>query len=470
MSLFKSTFWYSIGNLFSRFIGFILLPFYSHLIPVNDFANYALIMSSYAIMSAVYQGGLFAGFSKYYIENDDINAGKRLFTSVFNTIFIISLIISITITIFSKNVSSVILNSDKYSSLIVIAVWMLFFDTLFFTVLHLLKTQEISRKVVISTSFAAIMNFLLNLYFVFYLQINIKGILLAQLISGVLGFAIVLPVLSKNYLPGFDKDVLKKILWFSFPLLIAGIFSTLVDVIDRFILDHMLDKTAVGIYSFSYRIAMIMNVFVISFRTAWTPVSIRLYNSKVSFSKYFGTSFSRLVSFSILIILVVSLLIDDLFSFQIMGFEFFNPKYQPGIIIIPFVLLGYAFSGIVSFYSVYPYVTGKSRHFLISDVLTFVINVILNYLLIPVWGITGAAIATTLSFAVSVIYLRFISKEIKIIYQKKELAVIVLSGIVFFAIGYTQKILWLDILLILSYIFLVKIILNIKIGWKEKIA
>ena len=461
MSLFKSTAWYTLGALFARSLGFILLPFYSNLIPADDFGRYALIMSAYAIFSAVYQGGLFPGFSKYYLEKDDEKRRKKIFATCFSIIFILSLTISILATVFRQNVSSLILSSPDYGRLMVITAWMLFVDTLFFTVLHLLKTKEESKQVIYYTSLSALFNLILNFFFVFYLRQGVEGILLAQLFSGGVIVIIMTGVIKDNYRLIPDNKVLKSILIFSFPLLLAGVLSTFVDVLDRFILDHFLDKKLVGIYSFSYRIAMIMNIFVISFRTAWTPYSLRLLRLEKNYSVLFGQSFTKLIAISLLIFLAVSLFINDLFRFHLGSGTLFNAEYAPGIIIIPFILLGYLFSGLISFYSVYPYQSGKSYHFLISDFTAFVVNLVLNFVFIPRYGILGAAIATLVSFFAGFIYLYFVSRPIKIVYQVKELLTLVLYTAAFFLLGRMADNFWMNLVLVLGFTIVIQRSLNL---------
>jgi O-antigen/teichoic acid export membrane protein len=467
MSLFKSTFLYTIGNIFARSLSFILLPLYSNLISVEEFGNYALIMSGYVIMAAIYQGGLQAGFSKYYLENNDERYGKNIFSTLFNFVFILGLIISFILTYFSKQLSFLILNDVSRSDLVTIAIWMLFFDSLFFTILHLLKTKEQAKKVIYYSSYSAIVNFIFNIFLVYYLQYGIKGIFGAQLISGIISLIIVYPVLKENYKFTIENKLLRKILVFALPLLLSGVLSTFVDVVDRFIINELMDKKSVGLYSFSYRIALIMNVFIISFRTAWTPFSIRVYKD-AQYPRLFGASLTKLLAVSFLIFLFVSLLINDLFNTKIFDIYILNPEYAGGLNIIPVVMFGYIFSGLVSYYSVYPFISGKSYHFLVSDIIAFVTNIIFNFLLIPVWKLMGAAVATAISFIFSFLYLMIISKRIKTEFQKLELFSVVGLAVIFFVIGSYFNLFLVDVALMLSYSYLINSILKLnKLSFRD---
>lgn len=455
MSLFRSTIWYTVGNLFSRSLSFVLLPFYSNLIPVDEYGKYSLIMAGYVIFSAIYQGGIYSAFTKYYFENEKKENRTELFSTLFLFILSVSLTISIALSFFHKELATLLLNNENDSNLIQFAVWILFVDTVFYTILHLIKTQENSKKVVYYTSISAVFNLIFNLFFVYYIGNGVLGILQAQLLSGIFSIFIIIPILKNHLKFRISRELLVKLLVFSLPLLISGILSTCVDIIDRFLLDKFLDKTAVGLYSFSYRIAMVMNLFVISFRTAWTPYSLRLYKKNTDYSYSSGLSFSKLLASSILIFLITNCFIDDLFTIKVFNTTVLNIKYAGGISIIPVVMIGYLFSGLSSFYSVYPYVANKSYHFLISDLIAFIVNIILNLILIPQYNLMGAAFATMISFSAGCAYLFLISRSIVIYYQKTEILVFIILGAFAFVLTNYYKLLFVDVIILMFFSYLV---------------
>jgi O-antigen/teichoic acid export membrane protein len=172
-----------------------------------------------------------------------------------------------------------------------------------------------------------------------------------------------------------------------------------------------------------------------------------------------------LVAVSCLLLLVVSLLARYLFDIQILGVSFFNPIYRSGIVIIPIVMIGYLFNGISSYYSVYPQVSNKSYHLMFSELLAFIMNVILNIILIPYFGIIGAALSTAIGFLCGASYLFTISrKEIKIEYHLKELSIIIIPTLVFLLVGKNVNSIMIDILLILLYLFILRFYAKIKLN------
>ncbi len=462
-SLSKSTAWYTVGNLFVRSVSFLLLPLYSNLISTEEFGNYALVMSLYAVIAVFYQSGLQSALSKYYLEEDNESKRKEIFSTILNSVGIIGLILTVIIFLSAGWIAKETIGSEGYENLVKIVFASLFFESITFITLNLLRTKELAHKVVIYSSFSAIINFLLNIYLVYYLKLGIYGIIWAQLVTSVLVFVILLPFLKENYLAVLHSKLVKIFFTFSYPLIIAGILSASVDVVDRFIIDHFLGKSEVGIYSFSYRIALVMNIFVMSLRSAWTPYSIRLYNMG-NYKIEFGKSFTKVIAASLLIFLIVSLFIDDLFNLKIHSFQLFDPNYSSGIEIIPVILISYIFSALVTYYSVYPYISGKSIHFLISDLIALIINLVMNFTLIPLYGLMGAAIATFFSYLGCAVYLVIISeKRIKITYEPLKIILIVLITGVFYLVSKLLNIFFLDIFLFITAFFLVFRLTGLKL-------
>jgi O-antigen/teichoic acid export membrane protein len=128
-------------------------------------------------------------------------------------------------------------------------------------------------------------------------------------------------------------------------------------------------------------------------------------------------------------------------------------------------MIGYIFNGISAYYSVYPSVSNKSYHILISEMAAFGVNVLLNIILIPKIGIMGAALATAAGFLVGAGYLFIISRrEIIIEYQIKDLIIIVFAALVFLYLGMHAENFLLDIMLILFYLFILHFFTKININ------
>ncbi len=451
-SLSTSTAWYSVGNFLIRSISFLLLPLYTNVLSTADYGNYALLLSVYALAAVFYQSGMQSALTKFYLDETTLEGRRKVFSSIFNSAALIGIILTFLIILFSESFSKIILGTTHLNKLVDLVFITLLFDSLCYYGLQLLKTKEKARRVVALSFVNAVLNFSLNIIFVYYLRLNIEGIFLAQLISAFVFLILLIPNFSNEYKFYINKQTIKLVTIFSLPLVVSGLLSSAVDVSDRFILNIYIGKTEVGIYSLSYKIAMLMNVFVLAFRTAWIPHAIKAYKEG-NYSKVFGETFKKLLVGGFIILLVVVLISPYFFEIKLFNKNLLNPSYKAGTIILPYILLGYLLNGVASFYSLYPFISSKSILFLISDAAAFIINILLNLIFVPRFGMLGAAIATTLAFLASAFYLYAKSKkEIKIFYPVKEIIFLSLTMIIFLIIGLLIKNYFIDGILILIYL------------------
>jgi O-antigen/teichoic acid export membrane protein len=455
-SLTRSVAWYTTGNIFIRSASFLLLPLYSNLITPAEFGVYAIIMSFYAVASVLFQGGLHSALSKYYIEREE---KTEIFSVIINIVLVWGAIFLFTVLLFAAPISSLLLGSVDYSYLFRLITTALYIETIVFFILHLFKTREEALRAVIYSSAGALMNIALNIHFVLFMGDGIEGIIKAQLFSSLLTLVILIPYFLRSYKFDLDKffntSFFRPLLIFSIPVFLSGLFSSLVDVADRFIINSMLGEEQTGIYSFAYRIALLMNIFVISFRTAFTPYSIKLYSSG-DYQEKLGNVLLNLISAGGLIIIVVSFFADELFDFRFFGITLFTEVYREGIGVLPFILAGYFFSAIMSFYSLYPYISGKSFHFLVSDFVAFTVNILANLALIPLAGIKGAALATLFAFLGGAVYLYTMSSgKLKISYNRNAITILFVSVLVILAAGLYLDNFITDLILLLVYLGIV---------------
>ncbi len=200
------------------------------------------------------------------------------------------------------------------------------------------------------------------------------------------------------------------------------------ELIDRFIVLKLLGEEQAGIYSFGYRIALIYNLFILSFKSAWIPHYFHLKEiDEIEKSKHLSRVLTKLVFISSIIILSIQIGTKILFDISFNSFQFFDPSYKSSEEFIFYVMTGYFFSLMMAFYSIAPYKFNKTIHFLIADLLAMISNLILNLILVRQLGIKGAAIATMISFMIGAIYLSiYHHSRIKLEYETKKLFLILI--------------------------------------------
>jgi O-antigen/teichoic acid export membrane protein len=136
-------------------------------------------------------------------------------------------------------------------------------------------------------------------------------------------------------------------------------------------------------------------------------------------------------------LLAISFFTREIVQFRLAGVSLFGKGYESGVGIVPIILLAYVFYGIYVNQVIGVYLKKKTAYLTYSTVIGAVVAVIGNALLIPPFGITGAAWASALGYAaMAMAKYHFNQKLYPIPNEKKRLFILTLISAVIFVLGY----------------------------------
>ncbi len=430
----KDTAIYGISTMVGRFLNFLLVPFYTNLFPPAEYGIIQLIYAYIAILNIVYIYGLDSAYLKFAAFKD-VGDEKDNFSTPYITIFLTSIVFSLLIALNSNPIAESLRIPGKYEYLIQVVGLLLVFDSL--QVIPYLKLR-LERKAVKFSTFRIInilVNILLNIILILVLKWGIEAIVISNVIASFVSFALVTPEIFKYFRLKIHPELLKRLLKFGLPYLPAGFAVMIVQVIDVPILEKLTDFQTVGIYKANYRMGIFMMLFVNMFQYAWQPfflTNAKEENAKQMFAKVL-TYFTLVGS---IILVVISLFISDIVHIKISGYSLIGPEYWSGLSIIPIILFAYLVNGMYVIFSAGIYIEEKSLYVPFISGAGALTNVVANFLLIPIWGITGAAFATLLSYLVMTIGYYFVTQKFyKIDYEFNRIFKII-SGITVTAVIY----------------------------------
>jgi len=220
-----------------------------------------------------------------------------------------------------------------------------------------------------------------------------------------MGMLIPAAILSAKSWALFDRslytpELTRKLLIYGTPLAASFFLDEVANLSDRYMLAWLVDEAEAGKYAVGYDLAgntvmMIMNAI----NLAAYPMIVKLLDTKGKEAalEYFNTYVILLLSISIPAVVGLSLVGPGLVSLVI------GDDYQPAVILVlPWVASAIFFMGLGAFYVHLPFQLGNKNGGIFKiGVYTALINLILNFWLIPKMGMLGAAVATLLSFMLS---------------------------------------------------------------------
>ncbi|MCX7641198.1 MAG: oligosaccharide flippase family protein [Elusimicrobiales bacterium] len=391
---------YGISTVLTRLINFLLIPLYTHYLTPDDYGRVASVFSLIAFLNVFYVIGLSHGYMRF--------KNKDNLSSIFSFINIWAFLLSIFVMFFS-NIFSAILGLEKvYNRLIYYAAMILYLDAVTTIPLTDLRMEHRAISFVAIRSFSIVINVILNFVFLKYTNLSIDGIFYAAIISSFSQF-----VFLKNYLSyftlSFDISSMRKVFSYSLPYVGSSLSSVSIQLFDRPLMMHFLSPYYVGLYQANFRLAVFMNLVVSMFDFAWRPFVIermKLNNAKEIFKKIF----EYFSFFLIYLFFILSLIIEDIVKLNISGIYIINPNYWSGIKIIPMIMLGYLFLGFYTFFMIGSIITEKSIYSMKANIFSSIVSILMNLILIPFFGIYGAAISFVFANMFLAFYMYYINE------------------------------------------------------------
>ena len=272
---------------------------------------------------------------------------------------------------------------------------------------------------------------------------SIKGVLLPALawlltsLSLVVVFPFLLPVfrlLSKKI--NLTKKMLKELAFFAFPSVLTGLGDVFIGYIDVMMLTFFRTLTEVGVYNTVLPTALIFTYVAGSVARVMFPVSTELWVKGKK--KELKQGLEKVSSFILYLLLPVVVIL--LFYSRLLLKLLFGDSYISGAIALSILAVGIIFSSMFKLNAVVFNGIGKPQEITKIVFITAVFNTLLNLLLIPKWGIEGAAITTTLSYGLSlVLSFRKMKKYVSWRPNWRSMFKISFSAIVFFMVFFILK-------------------------------
>ena len=242
----------------------------------------------------------------------------------------------------------------------------------------------------------------LNILFLAVFDMGIMGYVLSVVLADGLSALLIFykEKLWNQITLKIDKETFKSMLVYSIPMIPTTIFWWVTSVSDRYMVSGFIGTEANGIYAVSYKVPTFLTLLSTVFMQAWQFSAVsESENDRQEHIDFFSTVWSSFQSVMFLagsVIIACSVPIIKILT---------TPDYYSAWKFIPVLSAAMVFSAFANFMGTVYVVEKRSKNSFLTSMLGAVLNIILNFLLIPSpLGVQGAAIATFVSyFAVFVI-------------------------------------------------------------------
>ncbi len=423
----KHTAIYALGGMLQRLTGFLLLPVYTRHLTPTDFGIQEMVGLSTDIAATLIAASISIAVLRFYFEYDlpeERNAVLSTALLVLGGIGLAALAVLLSL---SGPIADLVLDDASLAQYFWISFTSLWFGSVNGIAFDYLRAKQKSVKYIIVSLLSLLLTVALNVYLVVVARLGVLGILLSTLTSSVVTFFILtIPLLFKIGLV-YSRAKAKEMLAYGLPLVPGQISRIIVNLSDRYFIKEFLSLADAGIYSLGYRFGVLPSILISQpFNQTWMPRRLEIYKSENA-EYVFGRIFTYFLAAMFFAGVGISILSRE--ALMVMADEKFWGAYA----IVPIIVLANITFTLHYHFQMGLVIKKKIKYMGIIDPTNAVFVLVLNYLLIPRYGIFGAAYATLMAFVYKSALTYYLSKRIFSIHieTKRILKIILASGLIF---------------------------------------
>jgi len=404
-SLFKNTGIYTTTSLINAAIPFFILPVLTRYLSPTDYGIVSMFTLLTTLISPLIGVNVSGAITRRYYDQDRIDISEYTYNSIL-VVISSSFLMAILFIPFGRVIG--ILTSLPRNFLWVALIYTLSINVISI-ILALWQVQKKARYYGYFLNLKTLLNVGLSLVFVIILNLKWEGRVYGQLAAEMLFATIAIVYLYRKKLIklSINKKYIKDSLVFGLPLIPHALSGSIIAMTDRLFITNMVGIAATGVYTVGYQIGSILNLLTFSFNNAFVPWLYEKLKENNENTKRKIVKFTYLYFILIILIVIFLGLLAPKFLSVFLGKEFAESSS-----FVIWIALGYAFNGMYLMVVNYIFYAERNGLLAIVTFLTCIINVVLNYFFIKEYGAIGAALATTITYAIKFISVWILSAKV----------------------------------------------------------
>jgi len=384
---------YGLGGIVSRILAVLLLPLYTRYLRPSDYGAIETLLALSAVLVTVFRLGISSAFFRFYFDATD-EAGRTLVvrTSFWFTMASATLALTLGV-IFATQISHVLFGTDYRADLVRASFVGLWAQMNYEQLTSLFRVEERSVSYVIATLANLLVTVAATLVLVVGFDQRALGVIVGNFTGTLVVWAVLLAYRRFQLGLQFDYGLFRRMNHFGLPLVPSALALWAVNFIDRLFLVKLSSVHEVGLYSIGVRVASAIVLLLTAFRTAWPAFAYSIEDDDEARQTY-GYVLTYLIFVASWLALALGLLSP--WIVHVLTTPAFYPASR---VVAPLAFSGVAFAG----YIVMAIGVGRARRTQFNWIVTGIgalVNVALNIVLIPPYGMMGAAIATVAAYVV----------------------------------------------------------------------
>lgn len=386
----SATFFYTLGGIFSKAIGFITIPIFTRILSTEDYGIVNNYLAWVSIITVIASLGMTNSIRMAFV--DYFESINKYIASMF-TLAVVSFFVIFTFTIFFSNYVDI-----QLTNTILILAFIQAFSSFIINCMiakYMMEYRYIKRTfLMILPNFITVVTAIPLILYVFKGNEQLGRIIPNSMIYLLFGVTLITAGMFKGK-TFYNKEYWQYAIKVSAPLIAYSLSEIVLAQFDRIMLTEMRSSSETGIYSLVYNFGMVLNLFTGVFASLWVP----WFTNEMK--KGIITTINQRAKDYVFIVTGIAISIVFV-SPEVLKFMT-TSEYWQGEYLIPLIVFSSLIIYYTSFYMDVEYYYKKTKVIATISVLSALVNFILNLIIIPSYGAIGAASTTFVSYLFSLI-------------------------------------------------------------------
>ncbi len=392
-AFFRDSAVYGVAKALTGAITLLTLPIYTHALPPGQYGVIDMLASAAAVVHVSVALEIAQGVARY-VNAPETSAFRRSYasTALWFTVAAYSLFVFCALPL-APQISGMLLATNRYASEVRVAILLAWTTGLFYLLQAILRFEGLAARFAIVTLVYSVVSVGVTVFLLLIVHLGLVGLLVGQAIAGLIAAALALWFARQAVGAEFDSARCREMLTFSVPLVPSGVGVMLCLYVDRYAIARIMSVADLGLYAVGARLAAIIPVTLTGFQFALSPLIYRHHQDPET-PKHLAILFRWFLLISLSLVMFLGVFAGELVRLVA------PPSYIGARQVV--FLLGAALlvSGVYAFFPGL-WIGKHTRAIALISLVSGLLNLVLNFVLIPLTGLIGAAIATLASALVA---------------------------------------------------------------------
>ena len=371
-------------------VNVLLLPLYTRVLSTTEYGALALLLVVEALLKVVFRWGLDTSFLRFYYDCKTDEERKTLAGTLAIAMAVVNCALTAGLLLLAGPINQVLFESDAFVNAYRLLVLNSLAAAFLFLPFNLLRIQERARLFAALTFLRALGTIVGRLVLVVGLGFGVFGLILADVIVTVALYIVLSGTIRSMLSLRFSRRVLREAIAYGFPQVPHGLLSQTQSAADRFLLGLYMPLSQVGVYLIGHTIAGVIKFYPVAFESAWMPFaydSMQRQDAK--------RLFARMATYACTVLVFLALAVATLAGPVVA--LLLPADYRDTSALVPVLVAGMTVQALAWFLATSLNVAKQTRVYPLITGVGAATSVAANVILIPPYGMYGAAVAFVIS-------------------------------------------------------------------------